>query len=553
MSSNFLQLFSNNINSNIDDHLQELLLPFDIKTEITSYLSQSDCLTCMTVCRTWQKQIPQYAQPVWSQLRLHSSNIVLPYHQHQLWEQCIGRHVKSVVFDSFQLEDDEERLYTTICKLIDNRCDRIQSIEFIDCNTRNEVLLLELLKKLASSSTIKLQFTRHSTDLYLAHLIHTCPNLTHFSYSRSYYNGFRKNRKRRNITTAQPYIARPESPFLPMKIYCKNNNEQQPQFPKLIHFKVESRCSDPTVLLQINHILQHSPSLEYFTYELRNDGLFTFCNDLVSIDLKQILLSCPNLRYLRGNVSDDDFIFSKHTHYKDIESYSTVNVSNKKHQQQQYNGGLRYFLGCETKNYGPEKMEHYLLHNESTLDFLLFKGSMPAVMEPSRTAMASMSNWTHLLQSIHAPRLRKLVFYNTILDNNPDSIPIMTSNCPMLEELVLEAYSPNNQRTMALDIIRLATNTKQLQRLMLAGITIHVNYHVYFSLPEDEEQQEENKGYNNQMEKIFKATWVRLQDIYISNVHLTCPNEMLFYKSLTCLPQLKYLKIPKRLALAVTQ
>ncbi|KAI7855761.1 hypothetical protein BDC45DRAFT_582036 [Circinella umbellata] len=594
--NHFLQLLANNNNNND----KKLILPFDIITKIVLYLTQHDCLKCMQVCHTWKQQVPSYSQSVWSQLRLYptditTSNTILheKYKDHQqqeqllLWEECIGPHVKHIIFDGF-CDDEEEKLYIAMNKLVKSHCNRIESIEFVHCDSRDEVLLLRLLQKLASPSTKKLEFTKHSADLYFIHLINTCPNLIHFSYSRTYYGSFRQRKK--NSTSSN--ITRPKSPFLP-PIYEHHelSLQQRPLFPHLLRFTVESRCSDTTLVSQIKHVLEHSPNLQYLSYELRGDRVFTFCYDFINLDLNEIFTSCPKLKYFRGNISDNDSVLFKHTAIMSDDDSDTPELllpslsvfeKDKQHQKQ-----LCYFMGCETRNFGPEKMEPHLIQNASTLEFLLFKGTMPftellsSSFQPvGATVTRTLVNWTRLLQSIHAPRLRKLVFYNILLDTrNPDIIPNMTSQCPVLEELVIEVYSPNNRRTVTVDIVHLANNTKQLKRLILAGITLiaiiptidnnsnsynnngrqkilnHVEPFPHLPTGADEQQKVQNKDINNPMESLFTVTalfgntWTRVQEIYMNNIHLVCNDNDIFYMALRHLPNLKYLQVPKKLAI----
>ena len=75
-------------------------LPSDIVLEIMSYLNQQDCLTCMTVCRDWDKVIPEYTRPVWSKLNIKTGDL----HKYQRRrERCLGSHVKSVVIWSTEV------------------------------------------------------------------------------------------------------------------------------------------------------------------------------------------------------------------------------------------------------------------------------------------------------------------------------------------------------------------------------------------------------------------------------------------------------------------
>ncbi|KAI9245692.1 hypothetical protein BDA99DRAFT_285829 [Phascolomyces articulosus] len=102
-------------------------LPFDIVTKIFSGISQRDCLTCMTVCRSWYDQLPQYTQDtVWSKLFI-SSTTVLPQNN-QRWKRCIGKHVKHIDFSSF---DKEQELYLFLSQMYELGCDQMESLVYI--------------------------------------------------------------------------------------------------------------------------------------------------------------------------------------------------------------------------------------------------------------------------------------------------------------------------------------------------------------------------------------------------------------------------------------
>ena len=104
----------------IDQILNDL--PYDIFVNIFSHLDQQDCITCMTVCRSWYSTAPQYFQDVWSTLRL-SSNAVP--NANKCWDFCIINFCRSILFDGYS---DKEKLYEAMERVAQLKCKNIETI-----------------------------------------------------------------------------------------------------------------------------------------------------------------------------------------------------------------------------------------------------------------------------------------------------------------------------------------------------------------------------------------------------------------------------------------
>ena len=94
----------------------------DVIPFIFSYLTRKDCLTCMQVCRAWYQVVPHYSQKFWETIKLTSFDV---HCINKSLERCLGAHVKNVIFDSF---DDEEQLHCMMQRVLDWGCTKIKSL-----------------------------------------------------------------------------------------------------------------------------------------------------------------------------------------------------------------------------------------------------------------------------------------------------------------------------------------------------------------------------------------------------------------------------------------
>ncbi|KAI8142330.1 hypothetical protein BJV82DRAFT_616351 [Fennellomyces sp. T-0311] len=97
-------------------------LPSDVIPIIFSYLTRQDCIICMEVCRAWYQLVPQYSQKLWETIEMTSFDVGVV---NRCLEQCVGDHVKNVIFASF---DKEEHLHSMMQKVLDWGCTKIKSL-----------------------------------------------------------------------------------------------------------------------------------------------------------------------------------------------------------------------------------------------------------------------------------------------------------------------------------------------------------------------------------------------------------------------------------------
>ncbi|KAI9251000.1 hypothetical protein BDA99DRAFT_206408 [Phascolomyces articulosus] len=97
-------------------------LPFDILTEIFSYLSQDECLTCMDAGPAWFHLVPHYSERVWENITLLERSFVK---EDPRLKQCLGNHVK---FVCLRVNRNKEILYDLLDKLAEYKCDQIERI-----------------------------------------------------------------------------------------------------------------------------------------------------------------------------------------------------------------------------------------------------------------------------------------------------------------------------------------------------------------------------------------------------------------------------------------
>ncbi|KAI8142915.1 hypothetical protein BJV82DRAFT_713618 [Fennellomyces sp. T-0311] len=153
-------------------------LPSDIILEIFSYVSQQDCLRCMTVCQAWDSAIPQYTQHLWKHLTLGSNDV---YNDYRSRERCLGSHVKHLYVN---VADDRE-LCVLVQKLVDWGCTEIQSLELdASASTMDQKTFVDALGTLATHLT-HLTLPDHLSSILLPHILNVCPELTHFTALRT--------------------------------------------------------------------------------------------------------------------------------------------------------------------------------------------------------------------------------------------------------------------------------------------------------------------------------------------------------------------------------
>ena len=103
------------------------VLPFDVVTNIFSYLAQEDCLTTMAVCKNWYDRVPGHSETLWKALKLGSYDMLMV---NKRLGRCLGGHVKDVImyFKEDDKKNDRKQLCNMMQFLLDHRCTEIESI-----------------------------------------------------------------------------------------------------------------------------------------------------------------------------------------------------------------------------------------------------------------------------------------------------------------------------------------------------------------------------------------------------------------------------------------
>ncbi|KAI8146789.1 hypothetical protein BJV82DRAFT_710835 [Fennellomyces sp. T-0311] len=348
--------------------------PFEIAVKIFSFTNQRDCLSCMAVCRRWYFTVPLYSRDVWAELRLSESNV---HKNNRRWEQCVGKHVKTVEFDHFATE---QKLHRAMERLTNYGCTRIQCFRFNHCVTQDQAKFLASFKRLASYSTTRLEFINHSVNHFgLFSILSTCPQLHHFSFTPSEYH--------------KPQIS---------------NYIGSGALPHILFKNLASLYIDTEIDIQIHliPILRRCPNLRHLAYGGRNGGPFP---DSSGEFLDKLFSWCPNLAYLETNPG---CLMSYRDAWKD-------------HFDPHNDGtGLRTFIARGAVGYGPYQIGPCLIRNAHTLEFL----GLGKYFHCN-------GDWSSTLREFHGTRLRSLILRGIYY--NKSAITTMLSQCPVLEELVL--------------------------------------------------------------------------------------------------------------------
>ncbi|KAI9479629.1 hypothetical protein BDB00DRAFT_879221 [Zychaea mexicana] len=129
-------------------------LPFDIVSEIFSYLTQDDCIKIMSVSKSWYER------------RL----------KNQRFLRCLGPHVRKAVLSA----SSRDELSMFLATLLEYTCD-IQSIVFRCCKVVHKDVYQVALRPFLSTLR-ELSFEDHPYRLSPMHMMASCPNLTHYTY-----------------------------------------------------------------------------------------------------------------------------------------------------------------------------------------------------------------------------------------------------------------------------------------------------------------------------------------------------------------------------------
>ncbi|KAI8147457.1 hypothetical protein BJV82DRAFT_595520 [Fennellomyces sp. T-0311] len=351
----------------------------DILLMVFSYLDQQDCLTCMEVCQAWQQIVPLYSQSVWETVSFSSRGLSMDT---VYLEQCLGDHVKTVVFDG---NEGKDKLYHIMRKLVDWGCNKIEALEFRGYVTVDQDTFLALLERLAPSLT-RLYLTHHGSNITLPDLFNACPNLSHFTY-QSY----------GSVSMANTTLLVPVAQSL--------------QFPKITYLSLDAFEDSQ---LHLEPILQLCPNLQYFVGPkcVTHGGVIRR-----HITLDQLLSWCPKIICLQTNHG--------YSPLYEITGNSWEPIASDTYKTDAY--GLRHYeICCENSDRG--ELTRQLMQHQDTLEFVsLYKHRIDHM------------DWSPMLRSLQLNRLRTLICDGVHF--NAASIVAMLNHCPLLETLVLEGVS----------------------------------------------------------------------------------------------------------------
>ncbi|KAI8140147.1 hypothetical protein BJV82DRAFT_624048 [Fennellomyces sp. T-0311] len=361
-------------------------LPSDIILAIFLYLDQQDCLTCMRVCQAWYGCVPQYAQGVWKTVRFSAIDART---DNRLREKCLGKHVKTMVFDTFELEDD---LYRMMNKVIGWDCTELETLELKNCTTADQDTFLLLLKQLAAQRMTCLKMAQHNSNVAFLHLFGVCPKLTHFTYEAT-----EEAYVDHNVYSVEPMVC--ESTTLPAT-ECKS----------LVYL-----CLDAALhgRLRLIPILKKCPNLEYLlglssTTYISVQMSFPRHYNACAIPLDTVFIWCPKITHIATN-------------------NAWFNLSDEEEMvKAEKCPGLCHFAVCEASDHSVTEISPHLLQNQQTLKHLSIN---------AYPYFASKGDWSSVFRSLHLFQLRTLECYEIQFDIA--SLIAILNQCPRLDTLIL--------------------------------------------------------------------------------------------------------------------
>ncbi|KAI8145709.1 hypothetical protein BJV82DRAFT_601949 [Fennellomyces sp. T-0311] len=335
-------------------------LPYDLRCQIISHLSQSECVELMGVCRAWYASIPQYAATLWKTLDTSLEDFNL---ENKRVRQCLGKHVNHLV-----LRDEDGRndikLLAVLRALEDARCHYIQSLELHKCRVTDQEAFLNALQPIASHLT-KLTLNQHIQNLAFLHIFATCPSLTHFSYM--------------SIPCGDQWrvfpAEEPVSYHLPPDV----------EFPKITYLCLNAVISDS----RLKCIVRRCPNLK----SLLISNIMMDADNLMwpssnAIDLDAILGLCPNIEYFECNTYEPEY----------HKRHGLARTSNK---------GLKHFVTREAVGNGPTEIVSIIDKYQNTLEGLWIGKCIGYDYGRHQHPLAAAELWAPLA-SIHATQLASL-------------------------------------------------------------------------------------------------------------------------------------------------
>ncbi|KAI9250982.1 hypothetical protein BDA99DRAFT_541624 [Phascolomyces articulosus] len=424
-------------------------LPFDVLVTIFSFLNQQDCLTCMAVNRTWYQHVPEYTKDIWKQVSFSKKDIHKSNHRR---EKCIAKHVMSVTFDMF---NEENKLYIMMNKLLKWGCDKIESLEFNYCKTSHQDWFLDLLQQLAARNQrlTHLSMNRHGSNITLTRILATCPMLTHFTYTLT---SVVKNFGGLSSIESSP------SKTMDLSTATVNKN--------MIYLHVQDLMDTHN---RLEAVLKNCPNLQYLIgidtkkvfYIPSNNNNDTTLSSPPSdgIYLDELFSWCPKLIYFM----DKGAYFITDGQDDPIQN-PLIRCQQRTNSQ---NNNFYHLALCDNS----DEIAPFVIRHKKTLESLILTGAYNDYY--GGTDWASV----FLRQLLSMDRLRTLACQYFEYSGDPSSLITLVNHCPVLDTLEL-SYSTfsfsTRPATFHYNLIESLITLPTLRRLNLHGYSFANNHAV---------------------------------------------------------------------------
>ncbi|KAI7859633.1 hypothetical protein BDC45DRAFT_496474 [Circinella umbellata] len=440
--------------SEIDNNYTSFInnLPFDIVTNIFKFLNQHDCLTLMSCCRLFLKQIPQYTVNIWKTIRLsknNNSNMLMDIDDSLCFARCLGSHVKNIEFRNFDIDRD---VYTMMQLLFDWGCIKVESLVYTRCATVNQEAFFQKLRLFGagSSSTLThISMMEHESNVSLFYVLTTCSQLTHLTYYPTH-AAWRKY----GIYTIEPTVNDIDDDDEKQKPIRTTTHHV---FNHLIYLHIDAEMDRR---LRLEYILKKCPNLQYLicasaqSCELAPD----------SIQLDNLKKWCPKLVYFAGDGSyryHDDAIPLMSTHDED-EIMKITNAGNRdksdddddddeeedKKYQQSISSTFYHLSVCEHQGF--DQIAQHLQQYQHQVAFLrLVK---PIFHRDSR-------DWSSVFQSLNLSRLQTLICDRIDFSDVGSLVALLNTSATAIQTLDIDI------RVLGLHSVHLTMNQTTIDSL----------------------------------------------------------------------------------------
>ncbi|KAI9270453.1 hypothetical protein BDA99DRAFT_501822 [Phascolomyces articulosus] len=429
-------------------------LPYDIITKIFSYLEQKDCLTCMSVNRQWDNQVPQYTKNNWKTITISTRNVniildnnsgnILYAASGSRLSRCLGKHVKSITFQSIHEEENNgegRELFILMQKLVDLGCDNVESLVFKGCIVNNLKLFVGLLWRMGSSRLTYLIVEDHEPLVPFFHVLQACPKLQYFKY-RPYYVFYEMD---------YPEIAIPlpkeEEILIPATTALQL--QQQPAIPttfhNLVYLHITSVINEG---YNPEKILPKCPNLQFYIglngstadIHLSSSGTSYRHN---FVHLGNLMSWCPKLIYVVSDGAYDPY--QDHTVGLPSKVTSIAQIKKNDQQQDDESSKKQSFYHLETSEHQDYDQIVQLLHKvQDSLEYL--KLSVTDIDADFRSS--TVSDWSSVFRSLQLPQLRTLICNDIKYDTK--SLMLLLNTCATTIqhlELQQQLYYPTLHRS----------------------------------------------------------------------------------------------------------